>query len=156
MHLIRLFRSSITIFSLRFRSQTDVYFLSNVKTVDDLTAARKVRLLRTTNWSQPMVQSLETWPCFSVLTELGMMNTNQIFCAGCRQRGIASRMILYGQAYNPNTIEAMQPDNRITYEKVTRNKICSNSIIWTNDFCFLNSAGFTTLPAVHATLWIVS
>lgn len=109
-------------FYFRFFSvvrNTDVYFLSNVKTVDDLTAARKARLLRTTNWSQRMVQSMETWPCYSVLTELGMMNTNQIFCVGCSQRGIASRMILYGQAYNPNTIAAIQPDNRITFEKVS-------------------------------------
>lgn len=106
------------IFFFDFDLKTDVYFLSNVKTVDDLTAARKTRLLRTTNWSQRMVQSMETWPCFSVLTELGLMDRNQILCAGCRQRGVASRMILYGQAYNPSTIEAIQLDHRITYEKV--------------------------------------
>lgn len=107
---------------LRFRSVhvslADVYFLSNVKIVDDVSAARRERLLRLTSWPQHMVQSMSTWPCFSVLTELGMMNTNQIFCAGCNQRGIASRMILYGQAYDPSTIQAVQPDNRITYDKV--------------------------------------
>lgn len=65
-----------------------------------------------------MVYSIETWPCYNVITELGMANLSQINCMGCNQRGIVTRIILYGQPYNPNTVEIIQPDPRTVFDKV--------------------------------------
>ena len=67
-----------------------------------------------------MVYSIETWPCYNVINDLGMSNISQIVCVGCTQRGtIASRLILYGQPYNPATVGAVQNDNRIAFDKVS-------------------------------------
>lgn len=89
-----------------------------MKTIDVLTKERKNRLLSTVTWPQRMIYSIEAWPCYNVVTDLGMANVNQIVCGGCSQRGIAARFILYGQPYNSDTIETTQPDNRLPYEKV--------------------------------------
>lgn len=89
-----------------------------MKTIEELTKERKNRLLSTITWSQRVIYSIETWPCYNIITDLGTANMTQIICGGCNQRGIASRFILYGQPYNANTIETVQPDNRLPYEKV--------------------------------------
>lgn len=97
---------------------TDEYFLSNVKTIDDMTAGRKTRLINTTQWSARFSYSIETWPCYNLITDLGQINYSNINCSGCGQRGISARLILYGQPYNPNTVALIQLDHRIPYDKV--------------------------------------
>lgn len=133
--------------------------MSNVKTIDDLTNERKARLLSTTTWASRMVYSIETWPCYNVINDLGMANINQIICVGCNQRGIASRLLLYGQPYNSNTIEAIQPDNRITYDKV-RNKLkitsCAKLIVIIWQFFISPVSGFTIMSRMFNTLRIIS
>lgn len=69
-----------------------------------------------------MISSVETWPCYNIISDLGG-NTNHLFCVACRQPGIAMRMLLYGNPYNPTTVEAVQPDSRIIYDKVNLAKI---------------------------------
>lgn len=102
-----------------FTFVADEYFLSNVKTIDDLTATRKSKLLSVTTWTSRMVYSIETWPCYNIISDLGMANLSQICCTGCNMRGIMARVILYGQPYNPNTVEVVvQPDHRIAFDKV--------------------------------------
>lgn len=69
-------------------------------------------------WPQRVSYGLETWPCYNI-HEPGIANISQLNCACCSQRGvISSRIILYGQPYNPDTIESVQQDNRLPYEKV--------------------------------------
>lgn len=97
----------------------DEYFLSNVKTIDDLTAERKLRLRNCTTWPARMLYSLETWPCYNIINDLGVTNNGQIICAACNKRSIVSRVILYGQPYNPNTIGPIQLDGRFSFEKVS-------------------------------------
>lgn len=98
---------------------SDDYFLSNVKTIDEITGDRKRRLLGITPWPKPMINSVETWPCYNILSDLGGINPNLLFCVACHQPGIAKRMILYGDPYNPTTVEQCQPDPRITFNKVS-------------------------------------
>lgn len=74
-----------------------------------------------------MVYSIETWPCYNIINDLGMANLSQINCTGCNIRGIVARVILYGQPYNPSTVEVVQPDHRIPFDKVNYIFSCSCS-----------------------------
>lgn len=103
---------------IQFLQTPDDYFLSNVKTIDDLNVERKERVRSTVAFPPLMVRSLETWPCYSQQTDLGVMNNGQIICVGCNKRDIVTRLTLFGQAYNTNTIDPVQLDARITFEKV--------------------------------------
>lgn len=96
----------------------DDYFLSNVKTVDEITEERKRRLLFTTKWKTSVVTALSTWPCVNVLKDLPLSEYKGKFCAGCQQTKIYARVLLYGQPYNGTTLEGSQPDPRIPHEKV--------------------------------------
>lgn len=97
----------------------DDYFLSNVKTIDDLTAERKLRLQNCMTWPPRLLYSVETWPCHNIISDLGVTNNGQIICAACSKRNIVSRVILYGQPYNPNTVGPIQLDNRFSFDKVS-------------------------------------
>lgn len=54
--------------------------------------------------------ALATWPGLSVLAGAGV-------CRACNRAAVA-RLLLYGQPYNPATLEPVQPDARLAYEKV--------------------------------------
>lgn len=69
-------------------------------------------------WPAKMLYSIETWPCYNIISDLGVTNNGQIICAACNKRNIVSRVILYGQPYNPNTVGPIQLDNRFSFEKV--------------------------------------
>lgn len=96
----------------------DDYFLSNVKTVDEITEERKRRLLCTTKWKASVVTAISTWPCVNVLKDLPPSECKGKFCAGCQQAKIYARVLLYGQPYNGTTLEGSPPDPRIPHEKV--------------------------------------
>ncbi|XP_077282742.1 uncharacterized protein LOC143908809 isoform X1 [Temnothorax americanus] len=99
-----------------FQEQDD-YFLSNVKTVDEITEERKRRLLFTTKWKTSVVTAISTWPCVNVLKDLLPSEYKGKFCAGCQQAKIYARVLLYGQPYNGTTLEGSPPDPRIPHEK---------------------------------------
>ncbi|XP_012054111.1 PREDICTED: LOW QUALITY PROTEIN: uncharacterized protein LOC105617149 [Atta cephalotes] len=99
-----------------FQEQDD-YFLSNVKTVDEITEERKRRLLFTTKWKASFVTAISTWPCINVLKDLPPSEYKGKFCAGCQQAKIYTRVLLYGQPYNGTTLEGSPPDPRIPHEK---------------------------------------
>ncbi|KYM91850.1 Glutamine and serine-rich protein 1 [Atta colombica] len=99
-----------------FQEQDD-YFLSNVKTVDEITEERKRRLLFTTKWKASFVTAISTWPCINVLKDLPPSEYKGKFCAGCQQAKIYTRVLLYGQPYNGITLEGSPPDPRIPHEK---------------------------------------
>lgn len=103
---------------LNFLKKSDEYFLSNVKTIDDLTTGRKQRLRNSMPWPAKLLYSIETWPCYNIITDLGVTNNGQIICAACNKHNIVSRVILYGQPYNANTVGPTQLDNRYAFEKV--------------------------------------
>lgn len=104
-------------------SLSDDYFLSNVKAIDKITAERKEKLQMTIQWPKRMLFSIETWPCYNVINDLGVTNNGQIICAGCNTRAIVSRIILFGQPYNVSTIAPIQVDNRATFEKVNKQQM---------------------------------
>ena len=65
-----------------------------------------------------MVNSVETWPCYNIMSDLSNVQTNHLICGACHQPGIAMRIILYGNPYNSATVETVQLNDRIYYEKV--------------------------------------
>ncbi|XP_017756417.1 PREDICTED: uncharacterized protein LOC108548124 isoform X2 [Eufriesea mexicana] len=99
-----------------FQEQDD-YFLSNVKTVDEVTEERKQRLLSTTKWRSNVINAISTWPCLNVLKDLPFTEYKGKSCAGCQQSKIHARVLLYGQPYNATTLEGSPPDPRIPQEK---------------------------------------
>ncbi|XP_016766169.1 uncharacterized protein LOC552092 isoform X3 [Apis mellifera] len=99
-----------------FQEQDD-YFLSNVKTVDEVTEERKQRLLSTTKWRSNVINAISTWPCLNVLKDIPFTEYKGKSCAGCQQFKIHARVLLYGQPYNATTLEGSPPDPRIPQEK---------------------------------------
>ncbi|XP_014213242.1 uncharacterized protein LOC106642854 isoform X2 [Copidosoma floridanum] len=96
--------------------EKDDYFLSNVKTVDEITEERKQRLLSTTNWQSNVVTALSTWPCINVLRD-NIADYKGKSCAGCSRVKIHARVLLYGQPYNSTTLEGSQPNPQVPQEK---------------------------------------
>ncbi|XP_076619480.1 uncharacterized protein LOC143340929 isoform X2 [Colletes latitarsis] len=97
--------------------EQDEYFLSNVKTVDEVTEERKCRLLSTTKWQLNVINAISTWPCLNVLKDLPSTEYKGKSCAGCQQSKIHARVLLYGQPYNATTLEGSPPDPGIPQEK---------------------------------------
>ncbi|KAJ6646601.1 Glutamine and serine-rich protein 1, partial [Pseudolycoriella hygida] len=116
-------------FLTEITQEQDEYFLSNVKTIDDITNDRKRRLLNITPWPKTMTLSVETWPCYNIVSDLGQVGTNHLFCVACHQPGISMRLILYGNPYNPSTIETIEPDIRMGFEKdLPLCRVCSSRV----------------------------
>ncbi|CAH2062863.1 unnamed protein product, partial [Iphiclides podalirius] len=111
--------------------EQDEYFLSNVKTVDEVTETMKARVSFAAAGAvaggaaagaaggaagagaggRALDAAAATWPGLSVSAGVG--------AGGCRAcaRPAAARLLLYGQPYNPATLEPVQPDARLAYEK---------------------------------------
>lgn len=68
-------------------------------------------------WSKAVIESIETWPCYNIITELGH-SSGVLYCIACHQQGVAMRLILYGLPYNPTTIESIPTNPNVGYEKV--------------------------------------
>ena len=86
-----------------------------MKTVDEVTEATRARV----SWgagggaagdARALDAAAATWPGLSVAAGAGP-------CRACA-RPAAARLLLYGQPYNPATLEPVQPDARLAYEKV--------------------------------------
>ncbi|XP_077285720.1 uncharacterized protein LOC143910943 isoform X2 [Arctopsyche grandis] len=107
--------------------EQDEYFLSNVKTVDDITEERRRRIAGTgLMWSRSLEMALNTWPCLNS-TELAPSTTS--LCSSCRISRATHRLQLYGQPYNPATLEPCQPDPRMAYEKeMVMCRPCANKV----------------------------
>ncbi|XP_031620597.1 putative GPI-anchored protein pfl2 isoform X2 [Contarinia nasturtii] len=109
-------------FLTEIMQEQDEYFISNVKTIDDLTTQRKLRLRNTmTAWPTRMLHLIETWPCSNII-DCDVTNNGQIICVACNKRNITSKIILYGQPYNPihlnpNTIGPASMDSRFSLDK---------------------------------------
>ncbi|GLV35800.1 uncharacterized protein CBL_01048 [Carabus blaptoides fortunei] len=111
-----------------FQEQDD-YFLSNVKTVDDITEERKRKLLSVTRWPDRLQASVSTWPCFNVITELAPGDVEGRLCVACQQPNVSLRVIMYGQPYNSTTLEGCPPDPQAMLEKdFLMCRICSTRV----------------------------
>ncbi|XP_072942020.1 uncharacterized protein [Epargyreus clarus] len=98
-----------------FQEQDD-YFLSNVKTVDEVTETMRAKVsgaagagAGAAGGARALDAALGTWPGLSVASGAGA-------CRACARPAVA-RLLLYGQPYNPATLEPVQPDARLAYEK---------------------------------------
>ncbi|XP_061705734.1 serine-rich adhesin for platelets-like isoform X1 [Cydia pomonella] len=95
--------------------EQDEYFLSNVKTVDEVTETMRSRVSSggggggSGGGGRALDSAVGTWPGLSVAAGAGA-------CRACG-RPAAARLLLYGQPYNPATLEPVQPDARLAYEK---------------------------------------
>ncbi|XP_047022941.1 uncharacterized protein LOC124632228 isoform X2 [Helicoverpa zea] len=91
--------------------EQDEYFLSNVKTVDEVTESMRARVSGggAAAGARALDAAAATWPGLSVAGGAGA-------CRACARPAVA-RLLLYGQPYNPATLEPVQPDARLAYEK---------------------------------------
>ncbi|XP_045533843.1 uncharacterized protein LOC106708546 isoform X2 [Papilio machaon] len=103
--------------------EQDEYFLSNVKTVDEVTETMRARVssgaaaggaggvggAAGAGGGRALDAAAATWPGLSVAAGAGA-------CRACARPAVA-RLLLYGQPYNPATLEPVQPDARLAYEK---------------------------------------
>lgn len=99
-----------------FQEQDD-YFLSNVKTVDDVTEERKQHLMSTTKWRSNVITAVSTWPCLNILKDLPQSEYKGKLCAGCENDKVNTRVLLYGQPYNGTTLEGSPLDPNVIQEK---------------------------------------
>ncbi|XP_050672595.1 serine-rich adhesin for platelets-like isoform X2 [Leptidea sinapis] len=100
-------------FLMEIFQEQDEYFLSNVKTVDEVTETMRSRVssgvLGNGGGARSIDAAVGTWPGLSVTAGNGT-------CRACSRPAVA-RLLLYGQPYNPGTLEPVQPDARLAYEK---------------------------------------
>jgi hypothetical protein len=97
----------------------DDYFLSNVKTVDDVTEERKRRLLGVAQWKAGLQTSVGTWAWLNVISDLAAVEKWGKLCAACDKSQVSVRVQMYGQPYNSTTLEFCQPDPKVASQKVS-------------------------------------
>lgn len=67
-----------------------------------------------------MLTSVQTFSNFSLNNDLGQSSDlNHLCCVACHQPGISVRITLSGQPYNSLTLETMQLNPRVSYERVS-------------------------------------
>uniref|UniRef100_A0A8D8YGE6 DUF4211 domain-containing protein n=1 Tax=Cacopsylla melanoneura TaxID=428564 RepID=A0A8D8YGE6_9HEMI len=94
--------------------EKDEYFLSNVRTIDNLTESKKMLLVQASKWQNALIaESITTWPCYNVIADLTHLEKLNKYCAGCAKPQVDARLILYGQPYNNTTLEGCTPHPRI-------------------------------------------
>ncbi|XP_025830807.1 uncharacterized protein LOC108744837 isoform X2 [Agrilus planipennis] len=91
-----------------FQEQDD-YFLSNVKTIDDITESKQKKLTLLLNWPKTVHGAVTTWPCFNVIRDINSSDKVKP-CAACDGSTVNARVLMYGQPYNSTTLEGCQPD----------------------------------------------
>lgn len=70
-----------------------------------MTAERVQRLVNAVDWppASVMQRSVSTWPCYNVLADLGAPSLTM--CDACWRNQVHAKIILYGQPYNPTTLD---------------------------------------------------
>lgn len=111
-----------------FQEQDD-YFLSNVKTIDEITESRKNSLLTLVKWPLRVQAAVCTWPCFNIIKEVHESDAHTKLCVSCNKLGVSVRVLMYGQPYNVTTLEGCQPDPKAINEKdFLMCRICSERV----------------------------
>lgn len=96
----------------------DDYFLSNVQTIDDITEEKKKKLFSMLRWPPTVQAAICIWPCFNIIREVSVLDTQSKNCSACGRLGFVVRVLMYGQPYNSTTLEGCQPDPNAINEKV--------------------------------------
>ncbi|CAG9767032.1 unnamed protein product [Ceutorhynchus assimilis] len=104
-------------FLMEIFQEKDEYFLTNVRTIDEITDNKKQKLLQLVRWPANLQAAVCTWPCFNVLREVQQADVQTRMCAACGRNNVAVRVIMYGQPYNKTTLEGCQPDPNAINEK---------------------------------------
>lgn len=96
----------------------DDYFLTNLKTVDEITEDRMQHLLRIAKWPNTLRISVGTWPCFNVIDEpTDGDGEGAMPCIACEHSSATARVQMYGQPYDRTTLEGCPPDPKLASQK---------------------------------------
>ncbi|XP_049778744.1 uncharacterized protein LOC126175803 isoform X1 [Schistocerca cancellata] len=96
----------------------DDYFLTNLKTVDEVTEERMEHLLRIAKWPNTLRTSVGTWPCFNVIDEpTDGDGEGAMPCIACEHSSATARVQMYGQPYDRTTLEGCPPDPKLASQK---------------------------------------
>lgn len=91
-------------FNVTFSSIADVYFLNNMKVIDDVTATYLSDLTSVVKWGASSVDLLvKTWPSLSIKNFRN--ESCQSKCSGCSQANARQTAIFYGQPYLRETLQ---------------------------------------------------
>ncbi|CAG9836686.1 unnamed protein product [Diabrotica balteata] len=104
-------------FLMEIFHEKDDYFLSNVQTIDDITDSKKQKFFNLLRWPANVQAAICTWPCYNVLREVSMSDSQSKSCAACNRIGVSVRVLMYGQPYNSTTLEGCPPDPNAINEK---------------------------------------
>ncbi|XP_050506722.1 daf-12-interacting protein 1 isoform X2 [Diabrotica virgifera virgifera] len=104
-------------FLMEIFHEKDDYFLSNVQTIDDITDSKKQKFFNLLRWPSNVQAAICTWPCYNVLREVSVSDSQSKSCAACNRIGVSVRVLMYGQPYNSTTLEGCPPDPNAINEK---------------------------------------
>ncbi|XP_050303232.1 atrophin-1 isoform X2 [Anthonomus grandis grandis] len=104
-------------FLMEIFQEKDEYFLTNVQTIDEVTESKKQKLLQLVRWPSNLQTAVCTWPCFNVMRDQHADTQSSRACSACARDNVAARVLMYGQPYNPTTLEGCPPDPNAINEK---------------------------------------
>lgn len=90
--------------------ESDAYFLRNIQVIDVAIADHKKRLTEVLNWPSQIISSFSVYSNFNLLVELSGSEALGNICMACSRNTVTTRLILFGEAYNPNTLETLNPN----------------------------------------------
>ncbi|KAK4886206.1 hypothetical protein RN001_002477 [Aquatica leii] len=115
-------------FLMEIFQEQDEYFLTNVKTIDDITDSKRQKMISLLRWPNPVQIAVTTWPCFNVIRELSAADIQLRPCAACLKPGVAVRVLMYGQPYNATTLEGCQPNPQTIEKDFLMCRICASQV----------------------------
>ncbi|KAF5308891.1 hypothetical protein FQR65_LT00591 [Abscondita terminalis] len=115
-------------FLMEIFQEQDEYFLTNVKTIDDITDSKRQKMISLLRWPNPVQIAVTTWPCFNVIREVSAADIQLKPCAACLRPGVAVRVLMYGQPYNSTTLEGCQPNPQTIEKDFLMCRICASQV----------------------------
>lgn len=97
--------------------EKDAYFLRNIQVIDVIIADHKKRLIEVMNWPSQITSSVAVYSNFSLLAELGSAESLSNICVACSRNAVSTRLILFGESYNPNTLASLHADYTTFHRK---------------------------------------
>lgn len=91
----------------------DVYFLSNMKVIDEVTATYLSDLTGVVKWGSNNVNILvKTWPFISI-KNIRDSSKSTTKCSSCTETNAKQTAIFYGQPYQRETLQGCKPNSSI-------------------------------------------
>lgn len=91
---------------------SDEYFLTNVKTIDDVTEDHCRRLLSVTRWRNNLISSFKTYPALNIIHDLPKEQSTGRPCAGCEKTKVHYFFLIFFFYFLPITL-IFQKNKRI-------------------------------------------